>query len=180
MTPEDKKLWEEVAKTIKPLQKKNKEVFRKVPQEPPVSSEENSLERKEIKKKESQPTSLLRPRIMVTQDRLITRKLRQGQYRIEATLDLHGQTQNEAYTSLIHFLQRCRDRQFKLVLIITGKGVRSNDFTKREPGDAPMGILRQKVPEWLENSDSFSGIISVSVARPQDGGTGAWYVELKS
>lgn len=179
MTPEDKKIWEEVAKTIKPLKKEKKEPTRKPPQKVTASSsaprEEKSLIRKEV-----HSPSLLRPKILQSQDRVITRKLRQGSYRIEATLDLHGQTQEQAYTSLQRFLSWAQERQFKLVLIITGKGRRVNSFAAVQPEDVSVGVLRQKLPEWLENTDQFGGIVSISMARPQDGGTGAWYVELKS
>jgi DNA-nicking Smr family endonuclease len=178
MTPDDKKLWEEVAKTIKPLKKEKKEPTRKPPKD--ITSSPAIREEKSFIRKPVSSGSLLRPKILHSQDRLITRKLKQGSYRIEATLDLHGQTQEQAYASLERFLGWALERQFQLVLIITGKGRRISSFADVHPENVEAGVLRQRLPEWLENSDQFGGVVSVSVARPQDGGTGAWYVELKT
>lgn len=187
MTPEDKKIWEEVARTIKPLKKKKEESPARgdstpiKPQRPlsvSVPIDENPPE-KRIKKKETRAP--FRPKILLAQDRYLTRKLRQGTYHIQATLDLHGQTQEEAYLSLQRFLSGAVERGLKLILVITGKGTISRRFSEMPPQEeAPIGILRQKVPEWLENSFQFPEVLSISTARPQDGGTGAWYVELKS
>lgn len=178
MTPDDKKLWEEVAKTIKPLKKEKKEPTRKPPKD--VTSLPAIREEKSFIRKAASSGSLLRPKILHSQDRLITRKLKQGSYRIEATLDLHGQTQEQAYASLQRFLGWALERQFKLVLIITGKGKRLTCFSNAKLEDLSVGVLRQKLPEWLEDTHQFPGVVSLSMSRPQDGGTGAWYVELKT
>jgi DNA-nicking Smr family endonuclease len=184
MTPEDKKIWDEIAKTVKPLRKKKKEPARRhspaegEQKQTPVSLPTEENPPKGLPDLEYRPH--FRPKITLGQDRLLTRKLRQGTYCIQATLDLHGHTQEEAYKSLQKFVAWAVHRQLKLILIITGKGSRKSSFSEiKQHDDMSTGVLRQKVPQWLENISEFPGILSVSLARPQDGGEGAMYVELR-
>lgn len=87
----------------------------------------------------------------------------------QAVLDLHGMTRNEAHDKLTRFLCIQKQKGHKCVLVITGKG-----YTKSKNGGP--GILKRKVPLWLEVS---SLVHSWSTARPEDGGEGALYVFLK-
>ena len=186
MTPEDQKIWEEIARTIKPLKKKKKVSTGTVstpltglkPHQPHIQQTEKALP--ETSSSHPKESSHFQPTITEGQDRQITRKLRQGTYQIQATLDLHGQTQEEAYASLKRFIAWAIFQQFKLVLIITGKGQKKS-FSERAGGDeTALGVLRQNVPQWLENTAQFPGVLSVSTARPQDGGAGALCLELRS
>jgi DNA-nicking Smr family endonuclease len=45
-----------------------------------------------------------------------------GQYVIEASLDLHGYTQQPAYRAIQSFLTQAFQRRWSIVCIITGKG----------------------------------------------------------
>ena len=85
----------------------------------------------------------------------------------EARLDLHGMTRNEAHKALETFLCTQKLRGTKCVLIITGKG--------HGKGEG-LGILKRKVPLWLEVSNIAR---SWSPASLRDGGEGALYVYLK-
>jgi len=95
----------------------------------------------------------------------ILRKIRMGQYNIEAILDLHRQTTEEAKTSLKHFFVKCKQKGVRHVLIIHGKG-RIN--TKP--------ILKNKLNHWLREMDE---ILAFCSATPKDGGRGALYVLLR-
>ena len=55
-------------------------------------------------------------------DKRTAQRLRRGQLAIEARLDLHGQTQDEAHRRLVHFLAEAYDTGLRNLLIITGKG----------------------------------------------------------
>jgi DNA-nicking Smr family endonuclease len=97
----------------------------------------------------------------------VLRKLRRGEYTINAELDLHGHTVDEARAALSAFLtEACRSRQ-TCVRIIHGKGLGS-------PGKKP--VLKQKVLHWLRQRDE---VLALCSARPVDGGSGAAYVLLK-
>lgn len=104
-------------------------------------------------------------------DKRTDERLRRGQMEIEARLDLHGMTQDEAQTALGRFLQRCYERGQRSVLVITGQG--------RNKENQPDGILRRRVPEWLKTGAAGEIVLRSYPARPKDGGAGARYVLLR-
>jgi len=94
------------------------------------------------------------------------RKLRRGQYRVQAELDLHGLTVAEAKLQLHEFLIASLQRNARCLRIVHGKGLRSG----------PKGaVLRQLVNSALRRTAQVRAFAS---ARPVDGGTGAVYVLL--
>jgi len=97
----------------------------------------------------------------------VIRKLRRGQYAIEAELDLHGATVVQAREAVDSFLKNARDRDKRVVRIIHGKGRSS---------EGKMPVLKGKVNSWLRQKDE---VLAFCSARPNDGGTGAVYVLLK-
>ncbi len=97
----------------------------------------------------------------------VVRKLKRGQFRIEAELDLHGLTINAARLQLSQFLNDCAEQGIRCILIIHGKG-------KRSGGQGP--VLKQKVNHWLPQRDDIMAYCSTI---PAHGGTGAIYVLLK-
>jgi DNA-nicking Smr family endonuclease len=98
----------------------------------------------------------------------VMRKLRRGQYRIEAELDLHGLNREKAGLATIQFLSDCRDSRLHCVRIIHGKGNSS-------PNKTP--VLKNHVASWLRQRPD---VVAYCSARPADGGTGAIYVLLKT
>lgn len=97
----------------------------------------------------------------------VMRKLRRGQYTIEAQLDLHGNTVSEARERVNAFLRDMQAQDKRCVRIIHGKG-------KSSEGKLP--VLKGKVNAWLQQWDQ---VLAFCSARPNDGGTGAIYVLLK-
>jgi len=98
----------------------------------------------------------------------VFRKLKRGQYSIEAELDLHGLTREEAQQHLNQFIVEIRDRGIRCVRIIHGKGYGSSN-------QGP--VIKPLVNQWLRKRDE---ILAFCSARPVDGGTGAVYVLIKS
>ena len=96
----------------------------------------------------------------------VLRKLRRGQYRVQAEIDLHGLTVPEAKEELRTFLADALERHFRCVRVIHGKGLRSGH---RGPvlKSAVSGLLRRVGP-----------VLAYVSARQVDGGTGALYVLL--
>lgn len=94
-------------------------------------------------------------------------KLRKGQFRVEAELDLHGMTIALAQEALSHFLGGMRSKGRSCVRIIHGKGRGSKDGRP---------VLKVKLQRWLQQRDD---VLAYCSARPADGGTGAVYVLLK-
>ncbi len=86
---------------------------------------------------------------------------------IEARLDLHGKTQDEAHRELSSFIARAQAQGKRLALVITGKG--------REG----KGVLRESVPRWLNEPALRGRVLALTNAQPRDGGAGALYVLLR-
>ena len=97
----------------------------------------------------------------------VLRKLRRGQYRVSAVLDLHGMSVDTARRSLIAFLRSARRDSMTCVRVIHGKGNRS-----RHKGP----VIKYKLNHWLRQRDE---VLAFCSARPVDGGTGAIYLLLK-
>ncbi|MBL4852095.1 MAG: Smr/MutS family protein [Gammaproteobacteria bacterium] len=97
----------------------------------------------------------------------IMRKLRRGQYAIEAELDMHGMTVAIAKPILAEFLYRAQTMGKRCVKIIHGKGYRS---TNQQP------VLKTRINNWLRRSNT---VVAFHSAKQRDGGTGAVYVLIK-
>ena len=98
----------------------------------------------------------------------VFRKLKRGQYSIEAELDLHGLTRDEAQQHLNEFILEVRDQGIRCVRIIHGKGYGSSN-------QGP--VIKPLVNQWLRKRKE---ILAFCSARPVDGGTGAVYVLIKT
>jgi len=96
----------------------------------------------------------------------VLRKLRRGQYRVEAELDLHGLTVAQSKVELRDFLLNAQRAGMRCVRIIHGKGLGSGH---RGP------VLKNTANVLLQRTDA---VPAFSSARPVDGGTGAIYVLL--
>lgn len=110
-------------------------------------------------------------------ERRKARRIARGTDEIDARLDLHGMTQEDAHHALSGFIRRCHAAGHRTVLVITGKGA-----TGRDDGDVvprPRGVLRRNVPRWLASPDIGPLVISYTTAHIRHGGEGALYVRLR-
>ncbi|MEX0628542.1 MAG: Smr/MutS family protein [Cucumibacter sp.] len=105
----------------------------------------------------------------------LRRKLVRGREAIDATLDLHGMRQADALEALTRFIRAAAGRGDRNVLVITGKGLRSEGTSRLEE----PGVLRRAVPRWLAGSNLAPHIAGVAAAARLHGGEGALYVRLK-
>ena len=97
----------------------------------------------------------------------VIRKLQKGSYSIQAELDLHGMTVNDANEELKSFVNSCVLHNYTCVRVIHGKGLGSGD---RGP------VLKYEVTRLLKK---WKQVVAYVSARQVDGGTGALYVLLK-
>ncbi|MDO8652686.1 MAG: Smr/MutS family protein [Undibacterium sp.] len=97
----------------------------------------------------------------------VAKKLRKGQWVIQAELDLHGMRRDQARDNLGEFLRKCARNGTRCVRIIHGKGLGS---VNKEP------VLKHKVRNWLIQKDE---VLAYSQATAADGGAGALIVLLK-
>jgi len=97
----------------------------------------------------------------------VLKKLRRGDWSVQAEIDLHGHTIDEAHDALADFLDEARARGYRCVRVIHGKGLTSPN---REP------VLKGKVRTWLMR---WNEVLAYSEALPHGGGSGAVLVLLR-
>lgn len=95
------------------------------------------------------------------------RRLRRGQFRLDAELDLHGLNRERAREALGRFLAEARERDWRCLRVIHGKGNGS-------PNSGP--VLKRAVDGWLRR---HRPVLAYCSALPHHGGTGALYVLLR-
>lgn len=179
LSQQDRDLWRHVTRDATPLKK----------HEPaPRAAPKPKAEAPEAKPKTAKPAKLERaaprpvPRAPVKPaapalahgraagvDRRSAQRLTRGQLPVEAALDLHGHTQEQAHAALERFLSEVQARGLRCVLVITGRGT-----TK-----AAGGVLRAQVPRWLNEPANRARILAFDYAQPKDGGLGALYVMIR-
>ena len=100
-------------------------------------------------------------------DRATAERVKHGRYPVDATLDLHGLTQEEAHRALVRCITGWRAAGRRCVLVVTGHGRASG------------GVLKAAVPRWLAEPDLRRDVLAIAPARPQHGGAGSLYVLLR-
>ena len=95
-------------------------------------------------------------------------------------LDLHGCSLDEANNRVKKFINKSYEGNFRKLLIVTGKGLRSKAY--RDPYRSNhMSMLKNSVPNFIKNNQDLSNkIIKILRAEQQDGGDGAFYILLKN
>lgn len=103
-------------------------------------------------------------------DRRWLRRLRRGELAVEAHLDLHGATRQEAKVRLEQFLLESRRRGRRCVLIVHGRGLHSRDG---------VPVLKEQLRSWLLHGRIGQSTMAFCSARGSDGGLGALYLLLR-
>jgi DNA-nicking Smr family endonuclease len=175
--PPDFELWEEVARTVKPLTKaRRKEAAKAKPR---------------FEAKQAAPAMVPQPKIsraapplLTGLDRRSERQMTRGKVEIESRIDLHGTGIERARERLHSFIVSQRSNGRRMVLVITGKG--ESPFARHTLHGsghyhAPerQGVLRRKVPEWLHEAEFRAHVAGFQPAHPRHGGGGAYYVKLR-
>ncbi|MFM1885104.1 MAG: hypothetical protein RL026_261 [Pseudomonadota bacterium] len=96
----------------------------------------------------------------------VFRRLRRGEYRVDAELDLHGFTVDGAAQVLGEFMAQALARELRVLRIVHGKGLGSGH---RGP------VLKHLVNGSLRR---LNAVLAFASAREVDGGTGACLVLL--
>lgn len=159
----DKALWQKVTRSVTPLDKTKIE-YSKERKEP--TKQTTRPQQKIIKTPEKERSNEI--------DRQTARRLKRGQITIEGRLDLHGMTQNQAHDALQRLIPTAYGQRKRCILIITGKGTRRSSDAEHRPG-----VLKQKVPEWLNEPVLKQFVLKLQTAHIKDGGEGALYVYLR-
>src|SRR5260370_1106759 len=94
-------------------------------------------------------------------DRRLRQRLARGRAGLDARIDLHGLTQADAHDALMRFLRVARAEGARIVLVITGKGMRASDPDR--------GVLRRQVPLWLKSPKLRETVLGFEPAGPVHG-----------
>ncbi len=97
----------------------------------------------------------------------VYKKLRMGRYPIDARLDLHRLTVDEARKEVFGFIKDCIKYDIRTVIILHGKGERNPDKKAQ---------LKSYLAKWLPDIDD---VLAFHSAQKHHGGTGAVYVLLR-
>tara|TARA_B100001540_G_C15729012_1_gene606758 strand:- start:641 stop:1063 length:423 start_codon:yes stop_codon:yes gene_type:complete len=110
----------------------------------------------------------------LSKDKALNKKI------ITKTIDLHGLSLENANKIVSKNLQECFFQNIEKLIIITGKGLRSD--TENNPYvSKDLSILKHSVPEFIKsNSDLMKIIKEIRSANEDEGGTGAFYIYLKA
>jgi DNA-nicking Smr family endonuclease len=103
-------------------------------------------------------------------DRHVLRRLRRGEFAVQAHVDLHGMKRDEARNELEAFLQRSRQAGKRCVLVVHGRGLHSKD---------QVPVLKEALKRWMATARFADHVLAFATARPHDGGLGAVYVLLR-
>jgi DNA-nicking Smr family endonuclease len=103
-------------------------------------------------------------------DRRLLKKLRRGDYALQAHLDLHGLVTDEAHLAVERFLASARAAGQRCVLIVHGRGHNSKEG---------IPVLKERLKVWLTRGRLSRVVLAFATARPADGGAGALYVLLR-
>jgi DNA-nicking Smr family endonuclease len=165
---EERRLWDQIAQSVRPLPRRRfasavlpagagsaappAQVRAAAPAVAPVPKPPPRLERLERRQKQ---------------------RLARGVEPIDARLDLHGRTQDEAHAALLRFLRRAQTDGARFVLVITGKGAAARDDR------IERGVLKRQVPLWLRLPEFRALVSAVEQAHGGHGGEGALYLRLR-
>jgi DNA-nicking Smr family endonuclease len=159
----DVDLFKAVMDGVKPIKGRRRPVMAKPKTEAPSTPRVKSV------------PAVTTPRLLPAQvfDRDVDRALSRGKRSPEAKLDLHGMTLAAAERAVTRFLAEASVQGWRVVLIVTGKGLRL------EGGRVFGGRIRAEFLGWLERTDNRARVAGVRAAHARHGGSGAFYVLLR-
>lgn len=173
ITDEERSIFEEYTKGVKPLKpsaaRENKPVPQKNPM-PKIIIRQPEEERFRLEADDSTPFVQSQDSLQFARTGVqyrVKQQMRRGDIDISATLDLHGLNLDQAEEALSNFLARAVENESRYVLVIHGKAAYK---------EAPYPKLKNKVNQWLR---AHSEVLAFCSANPYQGGVGAVYVLLR-
>ena len=107
------------------------------------------------------------------------KKNQKGPKRKRFRFDLHGYTLAEANRRVGELIFNCMEKDYKEILLITGKGIHSN--TEKDVfASKDLSKLKYSVPNYINTHNELSKyVISINDAKKEDGGEGAIIIKLR-
>jgi len=170
LTAEEHTLWSRITRSVAPLRRKPVPAAATPVPSPPGKTKPAPSLRPHPASRDKAPAPA--PRLEPL-DRRVKQRLARGRDPIEARIDLHGRTQDEAHAALLRFLRKAQDDGARFALVITGKGARARDEWSER------GVLKRQVPLWLRLPEFRVYVVGFESAHVGHGGEGALYVRIK-
>ncbi len=175
LTPDERRLWSRVART---LNRTNPAAARAAaepePAAPPAKTPPKFVKpARPAPQPPAPPTSSPRPHPSAAPHELEPRRhrrLARERDPIDARIDLHGLGRFQAQDVLTAFLLEAHARGHRAVLVVTGKGSRG----------AGSGVIRASAGEWVSQPPLRAIVSGVSPAHRRHGGDGALYITLRT
>jgi len=174
LSEDEHTLWTVVTRSIKPLRRRKAAIPAAEEIALPAMTPRKLVKAAKVVPPPAPPPSRIEPPPLAPLGRRLKQKIGRGSEPIDARIDLHGMTQASAHSALAHFLRRAQHDGARVVLVITGKGMR--------PGADPhaeRGVLKRQVPLWLESPELRPLVIGFENANIGHGGAGALYVRMR-
>src|SRR5690554_4271369 len=150
--PDSPELFLQEMQGVKPLQSKNKVVLAKGSMDKATANARRLAAEKHAVIEAAGFSTMIEVPQVGPQDILgfkrpgiqdgVYRKLRLGRYEIEARLDLHRRTLEQAHSEIERFIHDCMSHDIRTVLILPGKGDR-NEMTP--------AVLKSHLAYWLKD-----------------------------
>ena len=191
LSPEERALWDRVASSAEPLDKRVRAKPAPNAKAPPAPAVPTPAPRtadplpsfRVGERANGRPRDDLLPPLAdrltaapLRMDAKANKRMSRGKLEPEGRIDLHGMTLAQAHQALAAFVLSSVAQGRRLVLVITGKG------RARDEG-APMpvrdGALRHEVPHWLSLPPLTQAVLQIVPAHRRHGGAGAYYVYLR-
>jgi DNA-nicking Smr family endonuclease len=176
LSDDERTLWREVTRSVRPLRRAKKKpspsqaegAAAKFAPLPKPEASARAAPARQVTAPKPKPAPGLAPI-----ERRQKKRLARGAEPIDARLDLHGCTQNEAHAALLQFLRRVQGSGARYALVITGKGRAGSD------GFREAGVLKRQVPLWLAMPEFRGYVVGFEDAAAGHGGEGALYVRMR-
>ncbi len=176
-TDDDQKLFEKAMADVKPIAKKDRIENTLLPR--PLAGHENNEDYETLARLKNLVNSGKGFVVADTPEYIegsghkvhpeIAKRLHQGDFSIQAHIDLHGLNANDAKSVFDTFLKNSLIMNKRAVMVVHGRGLSSPDHP----------VLKSKVREWLTCGQWRKWIMAFSSARLCDGGAGATYILLR-
>jgi len=162
-------------KEFRTLKFDNKKPSRKICKYNPDSEVINSLSeiiqgKRKINLRDTQEyIEWLNPKYSAAYRKDTTKKLHEGKFSIQDTLDMHGLTVGEAEAEIDAFIKNALIKGLRCIKFIHGRGLRSPS------GEA---VLKEALIKWLSGK-YHKYVIAFATASSNNGGLGAMFVLLR-
>lgn len=103
-------------------------------------------------------------------EKSIKDKIKNKTLKIESKFDMHGLTIDEAFNKLVSFIEESYNRRKRIVLVVTGKGVKRDAFNSS---------IRENLVKWINSPLLQKYVQAFDYAMQQEGGEGAFYILIK-